>query len=156
MTATTYLKPLALAAALAGAIAGLSSCGAMLLTSVGVSADSYPPAVGGWWDDGCYFPPYWAGSIAGPPAWGVGAPARPVIPPPGTVRPYPTGPGPVIGGSGLPGENTKPVVPPPGTVKPYPTGPGPVVGGTGLPTLRPGNSNNGTTAAEPGRRPTRR
>ncbi len=165
MKLSSYLTTLALTLAAGGALAGLSSCGTMMTTSVGVSTvDNYPPAIGGWWDDGSFFPPYWAGGVAGAPAWGVGAPARPVpsrpvLPPAGTVKPYPTGPDPVVGGTGLPGDNTKPIVPPPGTVKPYPTGPGPVVGGTGLPTLGPGNStggNNAAAATQPGRRPERR
>lgn len=107
----------------------LESCGAMLDTSldmspapgVGVSVGVSTP-ITGWWGDGSYYPPYWGGSVYGPPAWGIGAPTavpsrphrpvwrpnyrpgenRPVIRPSDIPRPYPTGPGPVIGGTGLP------------------------------------------------------
>ncbi len=91
--------------------------------NVGVGVSTPIP---GPWNDGP-FSPYWGGGIAGIPAWGLGPatppppPARPivvrpqipqnrpvtlpshtVVPPEGAVRPYPTGPGPVVGGTGLP------------------------------------------------------
>ncbi|MCM1029592.1 MAG: hypothetical protein NC342_03210 [Pseudoflavonifractor sp.] len=128
----------------------MGSCDAALLgTSVDMSpAPGVSVSVGasspisGWWDDGSYFPPYWSGTVAGPPAWGIGAPGwnRPILRPrPQQPSRPPQSPGIVI--------PEKPVVPPAGT-RPYPTGPGPVTGGTGLPTL-------GTTTNRPGFRPVR-
>lgn len=101
---------------------------------VGVST----PISGPWGD----YSPWWGNGVLGSPVWnpgpwmtggwhpgpGIGprppmrpgingnipvVPSRPVVPPAG-VRPYPTGPGPVIGGSGIPalrpGAVTKPPV----------------------------------------------
>lgn len=91
--------------------------------NIGVSSST---PIGSWWGDG----PFWGNGIAGVPAWGayppyqppvivnrpviverpqpqpsgrpVTLPARPVVPSEGQIRPYPTGPGPVVGGTGLP------------------------------------------------------
>lgn len=123
----------------------LSGCGALLDTSldvspapgVGVSVGVGTP-VTGWWDDGSYYPPYWGGSVFGPPAWGIGAPAW--NPSPRPPRPA-WHPNERPQGNWRPG-NTRPVVPPAGTLRPYPTGPGPVTGGTGLPVIHPGTPIN--------------
>lgn len=90
--------------------------------NVGVGVSTPIP---GPWSDGLYSP-FWGGGIAGIPAWGLGPatapplPSRPVVvrppvqqnrpvtlpsqtpvPSGGAVRPYPTEPGPVTGGTGL-------------------------------------------------------
>lgn len=157
-----------IAALLATASIFLGGCDALLDTSldmspapgVGVSVGVSTP-ISGWWDDDSYFPPYWSGSIAGPPVWGIGAPvwnggwgpgpARPPRPDfrpgnSGNNRPHDTWR--PAGGNNRPSGNwrpsagsqggNRPVVPPAGTMRPYNKGVGPVIGGSSIPVLHPG------------------